>query len=73
MSDSSVSEHSGGTARTLSQHTSPLHDTLFSQSRQDSTLFTALYDYTAQGEDELSLQRGETVEVILLLTFIFCY
>ncbi|XP_031785514.1 uncharacterized protein LOC100117604 isoform X5 [Nasonia vitripennis] len=66
MSDSSVSDtHSGGTARTLSQQTSPSHGTLSSQSRHDSsTLFTALYDYVAQGEDELSLQRGETVEVL---------
>lgn len=65
MSDSSVSDtHSGGTARTLSQHTSPSHGTLSSHSRQDSTtLFTALFDYEAHGEDELSLQRGETVEV----------
>jgi mitogen-activated protein kinase kinase kinase 9 len=68
MSDSSVSDtHSGGTARTLSQQTSPSHGTLSSQSRHDSSfLFTALYDYIAQGEDELSLQRGESVEVLLL-------
>uniref|UniRef100_A0ABD2WU86 mitogen-activated protein kinase kinase kinase n=1 Tax=Trichogramma kaykai TaxID=54128 RepID=A0ABD2WU86_9HYME len=66
MSDSSVSDtHSGGTARTMSQHTSPSHNTLSSHSRQDSViLFTALYDYVAQGEDELSLVRGETVEVL---------
>ncbi|XP_053981737.1 mitogen-activated protein kinase kinase kinase 10-like isoform X4 [Hylaeus volcanicus] len=68
MSDSSVSDtHSGGTARTVSQQTSPSHGThSSSQSRQDnsSTLFTALFDYVAQGEDELSLQRGETVEVL---------
>lgn len=67
MSDSSVSDtHSGGTARTVSQQTSPSHGThSSSQSRQDnsSTIFTALFDYIAQGEDELSLQRGETVEV----------
>lgn len=68
MSDSSVSDtHSGGTARTVSQQTSPSHGThSSSQSRQDNsiTIFTALFDYVAQGEDELSLQRGETVEVI---------
>ncbi|XP_006564477.1 mitogen-activated protein kinase kinase kinase 10 isoform X2 [Apis mellifera] len=68
MSDSSVSDtHSGGTARTVSQQTSPSHGThSSSQSRQDnsSTIFTALFDYVAQGEDELSLQRGETVEVL---------
>ncbi|XP_015179867.1 PREDICTED: mitogen-activated protein kinase kinase kinase 11-like isoform X1 [Polistes dominula] len=68
MSDSSVSDtHSGGTARTVSQQTSPSHGThSSSRSRQDnsSTIFTALYDYVAQGEDELSLQRGETVEVL---------
>ncbi|XP_014219866.1 mitogen-activated protein kinase kinase kinase 10 isoform X2 [Copidosoma floridanum] len=66
MSDSSVSDtHSGGTARTLSQQTSPSHGTLSSHSRQDSsTLFTALYDYVAKGEDELSLQPGEMVEVL---------
>ncbi|XP_076671235.1 mitogen-activated protein kinase kinase kinase 11 isoform X1 [Andrena cerasifolii] len=68
MSDSSVSDtHSGGTARTVSQQTSPSHGThSSSQSRQDnsSTFFTALFDYVAQGEDELSLQRGETVEVL---------
>lgn len=67
MSDSSVSDtHSGGTARTVSQQTSPSHGThSSSRSRQDnsSTIFTALFDYIAQGEDELSLQRGETVEV----------
>lgn len=67
MSDSSVSDtHSGGTARTVSQQTSPSHGThSSSRSRQDnsSTIFTALFDYVAQGEDELSLQRGETVEV----------
>lgn len=69
MSDSSVSDtHSGGTARTVSQQTSPSHGThSSSQSRQDNstTIFTALFDYVAQGEDELSLQRGETVEVTL--------
>lgn len=69
MSDSSVSDtHSGGTARTVSQQTSPSHGThSSSQSRQDNStiIFTALFDYVAQGEDELSLQRGETVEVIL--------
>ncbi|XP_011638653.1 mitogen-activated protein kinase kinase kinase 9-like isoform X3 [Pogonomyrmex barbatus] len=68
MSDSSVSDtHSGGTARTVSQQTSPSHGThSSSQSRQDNstTIFTALFDYVAQGEDELSLQRGETVEVL---------
>ncbi|XP_011685861.1 PREDICTED: mitogen-activated protein kinase kinase kinase 11-like [Wasmannia auropunctata] len=68
MSDSSVSDtHSGGTARTISQQTSPSHGThSSSQSRQDNsiTIFTALFDYVAQGEDELSLQRGETVEVL---------
>ncbi|XP_015587931.1 mitogen-activated protein kinase kinase kinase 11 isoform X2 [Cephus cinctus] len=68
MSDSSVSDtHSGGTARTVSQQTSPSHGThSSSQSRHDSstTIFTALFDYIAQGEDELSLQRGETVEVL---------
>lgn len=67
MSDSSVSDtHSGDTARTVSQQTSPSHAThSYSHSRQDSssTIFTALFDYVAQGEDELSLQRGETVEV----------
>lgn len=71
MSDSSVSDtHSGGTARTVSQQTSPSHGThSSSQSRQDNstTIFTALFDYVAQGEDELSLQRGETVEVIFIL------
>ncbi|XP_032675521.1 mitogen-activated protein kinase kinase kinase 11-like [Odontomachus brunneus] len=68
MSDSSISDtHSGGTARTVSQQTSPSHGThSSSQSRQDNstTIFTALFDYVAQGEDELSLQRGETVEVL---------
>ncbi|KAK0163477.1 hypothetical protein PV327_007152 [Microctonus hyperodae] len=68
MSDSSVSDtNSGGTARTLSQQTSPSHAThSSSHSRQDNsaTIFTALYDYIAQGEDELSLQRGEAVEVL---------
>ncbi|XP_025266860.1 mitogen-activated protein kinase kinase kinase 11 isoform X1 [Camponotus floridanus] len=68
MSDSSVSDtHSGGTARTVSQQTSPSHGThSSSQSRQDNStiIFTALFDYVAQGEDELSLQRGETVEVL---------
>lgn len=67
MSDSSVSDtHSSGTARTISQQTSPSHGThSSSQSRHENsaTIFTALFDYTAQGEDELSLQRGETVEV----------
>ncbi|XP_034951157.1 mitogen-activated protein kinase kinase kinase 11-like isoform X2 [Chelonus insularis] len=68
MSDSSVSDtHSGGTARTVSQQTSPSHAThSSSHSRQDNsaTIFTALYDYNATCEDELSLQRGETVEVL---------
>lgn len=67
MSDSSVSDtHSGGTARTVSQQTSPSHGTYSSSiSRNDdsSVIFTALFDYVAQGEDELTLQRGETVEV----------
>lgn len=30
------------------------------------TLRTALYDYNAQGEDELSLRRGQIVEVIYI-------
>ncbi|KAJ8683822.1 hypothetical protein QAD02_019614 [Eretmocerus hayati] len=66
ISDSSVSDtHSGGTACTLSQQTSPSRGTFSSHSRHDSSnLFTALFDYIAQGEDELSLQRGETVEVL---------
>ena len=66
MSDSSVSDtHSGDTARTASQQTSLSHATHSSRSRQDnsSIIFTALFDYVAQGEDELSLQRGESVEV----------
>lgn len=33
-------------------------------------MFTALYDYTAQGEDELSLKIGERVEVRLKLSII---
>lgn len=32
--------------------------------RPTLSLWTALYDYEAQGEDELSLQRGEIVEVL---------
>lgn len=35
-----------------------------SHSKRTGTLLTALYDYKAQGEDELSLHRGETVEVL---------
>lgn len=74
MSDSSVSDiHSGGTARTVSQQTSPSHGTHFSsQSRQENstTLFTAQFDYIAQGEDELSLQRGETVEVNIISSYL---
>lgn len=69
MSDSSVSDtHSGDTARTVSQQTSPSHATSSSHSRQNtsSTIFTALFDYIAQGEDELELKRGETVEVELI-------
>lgn len=31
---------------------------------KNSSLWTALYDYQAQGEDELSLRRGEVVEVL---------
>lgn len=30
----------------------------------DGSLWTALYDYEAQGEDELSLQRGQVVLVL---------
>ncbi|RVE48192.1 hypothetical protein evm_007146 [Chilo suppressalis] len=32
--------------------------------RPPFALFTAVYDYAAQGEDELSLRRGEIVEVL---------
>ncbi|KAJ8719364.1 hypothetical protein PYW08_011539 [Mythimna loreyi] len=32
--------------------------------RPPLALFTAVYDYVAQGEDELSLRRGEIVEVL---------
>lgn len=32
--------------------------------RPPLALFTAIYDYAAQGEDELSLRRGEIVEVL---------
>jgi len=73
MSDSSVSDtHSGGTARTVSQQTSPSHGTHSSshlQQENSSAIFTALFDYIAQGEDELSLQRGETVKVIIIYIF----
>ncbi|XP_033209043.1 mitogen-activated protein kinase kinase kinase 10 isoform X2 [Belonocnema kinseyi] len=68
MSDCSVSDtHSGGTARTISQQTSSSHGThSSSQSRQENStiLFSAQFDYIAQGDDELSLQRGETVKVL---------
>ena len=35
-----------------------------SSKRGALSLWTALYDYEAQGEDELSLRRGEIVEVL---------
>mgnify|MGYP002715728520 CR=1 FL=1 len=35
-----------------------------SHSKKSETLLTALFDYKAQGEDELSLKRGERVEVL---------
>ncbi|CAH4031653.1 unnamed protein product [Pieris brassicae] len=34
------------------------------ENRPPLALFTAVYDYVAQGEDELSLRRGEIVEVL---------
>ncbi|XP_041981347.1 mitogen-activated protein kinase kinase kinase isoform X2 [Aricia agestis] len=34
------------------------------EDRPPLQLFTAVYDYAAQGEDELSLRRGEIVEVL---------
>ncbi|XP_038212824.1 mitogen-activated protein kinase kinase kinase 11-like [Zerene cesonia] len=34
------------------------------ENRPPLALFTAVYDYIAQGEDELSLRRGEIVEVL---------
>lgn len=34
------------------------------EDRPPLALFTAVYDYVAQGEDELSLRRGEIVEVL---------
>lgn len=34
------------------------------EDRPPLALFTAVYDYAAQGEDELSLRRGEIVEVL---------
>ncbi|XP_052748838.1 mitogen-activated protein kinase kinase kinase 11 isoform X3 [Galleria mellonella] len=34
------------------------------EERTPFPLFTAVYDYAAQGEDELSLRRGEIVEVL---------
>ncbi|XP_049875019.1 mitogen-activated protein kinase kinase kinase 11 [Pectinophora gossypiella] len=34
------------------------------EERPPLNLFTAVYDYVAQGEDELSLRRGEIVEVL---------
>ncbi|XP_072948010.1 mitogen-activated protein kinase kinase kinase 11 isoform X2 [Epargyreus clarus] len=34
------------------------------EDRPPLALFTAVYDYVAQGEDELSLRRGEVVEVL---------
>ncbi|XP_059045611.1 mitogen-activated protein kinase kinase kinase 11-like isoform X2 [Achroia grisella] len=34
------------------------------EERTPFPLFTAVYDYVAQGEDELSLRRGEIVEVL---------
>uniref|UniRef100_A0A6M2DSG4 mitogen-activated protein kinase kinase kinase n=1 Tax=Xenopsylla cheopis TaxID=163159 RepID=A0A6M2DSG4_XENCH len=36
----------------------------FSNSDGSLSLYTALFDYSAQGEDELSLERGQIVEVL---------
>uniref|UniRef100_A0A0C9RE30 mitogen-activated protein kinase kinase kinase n=1 Tax=Fopius arisanus TaxID=64838 RepID=A0A0C9RE30_9HYME len=68
MSDSSMSDtHSGGTARTVSQQTSPSHAThSSSHSRQEksSVIVTVMWKYIAQSEDELTLEPGEQVEVL---------
>ncbi|KAK6621321.1 hypothetical protein RUM43_011627 [Polyplax serrata] len=43
--------------RYLERHSSP-------HSKKSEMLLTALFDYKAEGEDELSLRRGEIVEVL---------
>ena len=35
-----------------------------SHGRRQLSICTALFDYEAQGEDELSLQRGQVVEIL---------
>lgn len=50
--------------RQQQQHLGELSTMISSASVPSSPLFTALYDYEAQGEDELSLRRGQIVFVL---------
>ena len=34
------------------------------ENKSGSIIFTALYDYEAQGDDELDLRKGDVVEVL---------
>ncbi|XP_071440662.1 mitogen-activated protein kinase kinase kinase 9-like isoform X3 [Hetaerina americana] len=56
------------TAQQTSNNSSPVRNHNNKASGRTNTsnlsLWTALYDYEAQGEDELSLRRGEIVEVL---------
>ena len=58
-------QHDGGgshSTSTFGQQTSQESSPV--RSSTSSSLWTALYDYDAQGEDELSLRRGQIVEVL---------
>uniref|UniRef100_A0A1B6CWA2 mitogen-activated protein kinase kinase kinase n=1 Tax=Clastoptera arizonana TaxID=38151 RepID=A0A1B6CWA2_9HEMI len=63
---SNIGQHSSNTNSPVNFRSSPYNHFRKNENVKKGTLslWTALYDYKAQGEDELSLHRGEIVEVL---------
>lgn len=59
-----TSPTSAVTPQQSSANSSPYYRRSDDSRKTNCSYWTALYDYQAQGEDELSLRRGETVEVL---------
>ena len=60
----STGQQTSNSSSPVKQKPSPVNRKNDSKKSSMVSLWTALYDYEAQGEDELSLRRGEIVEVL---------